>query len=279
MAETKELQQKEVQTSNENVQQSNDNKSNKTIKLIIKRQKDANSQPYEESFEIPYRENLNVIACLMEIRRNPINDKGEKTTPVTWDMNCLEEVCGACSMVINGRARQSCSAIVDQLEQPIRLEPMNTFPVIRDLQVDRSRMFDNLKRMKAWIPIDGTYDLGPGPRMPEKKRQTAYELSKCMTCGVCLEVCPNVTSKNDFVGAQAISQVRLFNLHPSGAMTKDERLDALMDQGGLQACGNSQNCVQACPKGIPLTTSIAAMNRESSFHMFKSFFGSDHKVN
>ena len=279
MAETKELQQKEVQTSNENVKQSNDKKSNKTIKLIIKRQKDANSQSYEESFEIPYRENLNVIACLMEIRRNPINDKGEKTTPVTWDMNCLEEVCGACSMVINGRARQSCSAIVDQLEQPIRLEPMNTFPVIRDLQVDRSRMFDNLKRMKAWIPIDGTYDLGPGPRMPEKKRQTAYELSKCMTCGVCLEVCPNVTSKNDFVGAQAISQVRLFNLHPTGAMTKDERLDALMDQGGLQACGNSQNCVQACPKGIPLTTSIAAMNRESSFHMFKSFFGSDHKVN
>lgn len=96
----------------------------------------------------------------MEIRRNPVNIKGEKTTPVVWDMNCLEEVCGACSMVINGRARQSCSAIVDQLEQPIRLEPMNTFPVIRDLQVDRSRMFDNLKRMKAWIPIDGTYDLG-----------------------------------------------------------------------------------------------------------------------
>ena len=55
-------------------------------------------------------------------------------------------------------------------------------------------MFDNLKRMKAWIPIDGTYDLGPGPRMPEK-RQTAYELSKCMTCGVCLEVCPNVTKQ------------------------------------------------------------------------------------
>ena len=52
-------------------------------------------------------------------------------------------------------------AIVDQLEQPIRLEPMSTFPVIRDLQVDRTRMFDNLKRMKAWIPIDGTYDLGP----------------------------------------------------------------------------------------------------------------------
>ena len=133
----------------------------KSIKLIIKRQDNQDSKPYEETFEIPYKENMNVIACLMEIRRNPVNNKGEKTTPVTWDMNCLEEVCGACSMVINGRARQSCSAIVDQLEQPIRLEPMSTFPVIRDLQVDRTRMFDNLKRMKAWIPIDGTYDLGP----------------------------------------------------------------------------------------------------------------------
>ena len=176
----------------------------KTVKLIVKRQDNQEAKSYEETFEIPYKENLNVIACLMEIRRKPVNSKGKKTTPVVWDMNCLEEVCGACSMVINGRARQACSAIVDQLEQPIRLEPMSTFPVIRDLQVDRTRMFDNLKRMKAWIPIDGTYDLGPGPRIPEKKRQTAYELSKCMTCGVCLEVCPNVTRNNKFIGAQAI---------------------------------------------------------------------------
>ena len=55
-------------------------------------------------------------------------------------------------------------------------------------------MFDSLKKIKAWVPIDGTYDLGEGPRMPERKRQWAYELSKCMTCGVCLEACPNVTT-------------------------------------------------------------------------------------
>lgn len=87
----------------------------KTVTFIITRQDDMNSAPYQEEFEIPYRPNLNVIAALMEIRRNPVNKKGEKTTPIAWDMNCLEEVCGACSMVINGRPRQSCSAIVDQL--------------------------------------------------------------------------------------------------------------------------------------------------------------------
>ncbi|WP_026690581.1 succinate dehydrogenase iron-sulfur subunit [Alteribacter aurantiacus] len=250
--------------------------SEKMIHLIITRQKDGEGGSYKEEFKLPYRENMNVISALMEIRRNPVNANGEDTTAVSWEASCLEEVCGACSMVINGKPRQSCTALVDQLEQPIRLEPMKTFPVVRDLVVDRSRMFDSLKRVKAWVPIDGTYDLGPGPRMPEAKRQWAYELSKCMTCGVCLEACPNVNDKSEFIGPAALSQVRLFNAHPTGAMHKAERLNTLMDgDGGLSNCGNSQNCVQACPKGIPLTTSIAALNRDTTLQSFKNFFGSD----
>ncbi|MDN4527055.1 succinate dehydrogenase iron-sulfur subunit [Fictibacillus sp. NE201] len=249
--------------------------SDKTVKFLIMRQDTPETAPYEEEFELDYRANMNVISALMEIRRSPVNAKGEATTPVTWEMNCLEEVCGACSMVINGKPRQACTALVDKLEQPIRLAPMKTFPVVRDLAVDRSRMFDALKRVKAWIPIDGTYDLGPGPRMPETKRQWAYELSKCMTCGVCLEACPNVNSKSDFIGPAPLSQVRLFNAHPTGAMNKEERLNALMEDGGLASCGNSQNCVQSCPKGIPLTTSIASLNRSTTFQAFKNFFGSD----
>lgn len=246
-----------------------------TVTFIITRQDSPDSAPYEETFKIPYRKNMNVISGLMEIRKNPVNANGEKTTPVQWDMSCLEEVCGACSMVINGTARQACAALVDKLEQPIRLEPMSTFPVIRDLLVDREQMFDALKKIKAWIPIDGTYDLGPGPRMPEKKRQWAYELSKCMTCGVCVEACPNVNDKSNFIGPFALSLPRLYNAHPTGAMNKAERLEALMEEGGISGCSNAQNCVQVCPKGIPLTTSIAAMNRATNLQAFKNFFGSD----
>jgi succinate dehydrogenase / fumarate reductase, iron-sulfur subunit len=250
----------------------------KTVSLIIKRQDSTDSAPYEETFEIPYRPNMNIISALMEIRRNPVTKDGKKTTPVNWEMSCLEEVCGACSMVINGRPKQACSTMVDQLEQPIRIAPMSTFPVVRDLVIDRSRMFDSLKKVKAWIPIDGTYDLGPGPRMPENKRQWAYELSKCMTCGVCLEACPNVNDSSNFMGPAPLSQVRLFNSHPTGEMNKAERLNAIMGDGGLANCGNSQNCVQACPKGIPLTTSIAALNREATVQMFRNFFGSDYSI-
>ncbi len=67
-------------------------------------------------------------------------------------------------MLINGRARMACSALVDKLEQPIRLEPFSKFPVVRDLAVDRSVLFENLKAVKAWIPVDGSYDLGSGPQ-------------------------------------------------------------------------------------------------------------------
>ncbi|WP_028547388.1 succinate dehydrogenase iron-sulfur subunit [Paenibacillus sp. UNC451MF] len=249
------------------------NTTNKKVKFIVTRQDSPESKPYTEEFEVPYRPNMNVISALMEVQRNPVNANGGKTTPVCWESNCLEEVCGACSMVINGKPRQACSALIDKLEQPVRIAPMSTFPVVRDLVINRERMFSALKRVKAWIPIDGTYDLGPGPRMAESKRQWAYELSKCMTCGVCLESCPNVNDKTTFIGPAAVSQVRLFNAHPTGEMNAAERLQTLMEDGGIEGCGNSQNCVRSCPKGIPLTTSIAAMNLDTTKQLFKNWLG------
>jgi succinate dehydrogenase / fumarate reductase, iron-sulfur subunit len=243
----------------------------KTVTLIISRQDGPEGKSYSEEFKIPYRPNMNVISALMEIQRNPQTASGKKVAPVCWESNCLEEVCGACSMVINGRARQACTALIDKLEQPIRLEPMRTFPIERDLIVNRNQMFDTLKRIKAWIPIDGTHDLGPGPRMNELERQMAYEYSKCMTCGVCLEACPNVNSGSPFIGPFAFPQVQLKNMHPTGEMNKDERLDSVMGEGGITECGNSQNCVQVCPKGIPITTAIALIDRASTVRGIKKF--------
>src|SRR3990172_13338354 len=157
-----------------------------TIELKIKRQDGPNVAARWEEFSIPYKPKMNVISSLMEVRRHPYTVQGQKTTPPVWDANCLEEVCGACSMIINGKVRQACSALVDHLEQPIALEPMTKFPLVRDLVVDRRRMFDALKRMHAWIPIDGTYNLGPGPRVDPNMQAGAYSLARCMTCGCCL---------------------------------------------------------------------------------------------
>jgi succinate dehydrogenase / fumarate reductase iron-sulfur subunit len=231
----------------------------KTVQLKIKRQDAPGAPPRWEEFEVPWEDRLNVHAALMAVQRNPKTRAGQKTSPVVWDANCLEEVCGSCTMIINGRVMQACSALVDNLEQPIELRPMTKYPVIRDLAVDRTRIFNDFKRVHAWVDIDGTHDIGPGPRTSPSMADTRYALSRCMACGCCMEACPNYGPQSDFIGAAPISQARLFNQHPSGAMHKDERLQALLDPGGVDGCGNAQNCVQVCPKEIPLTTSIADM--------------------
>lgn len=236
--------------------------------LRVKRQEGASAKPHWEEFHIPYRPYLNIISCLRDIQKSPRTFDGRPTTPVAWDSSCLEEVCGICTMVINGRVRQSCSALVDNLKQPITLEPMRKFPVIRDLLVDRSRLFGHLKRARAWIPIDGTHAPGPGPRINQEDQQENYLLSRCFSCGCCLDVCPQVNERSDFVGAMTINQVRLFNAHPLGKPHATERLEALMGPGGIEDCGNSQNCEKACPVKIPLVSSIVKMNLEVTQHLF-----------
>ncbi|MBS4025990.1 MAG: succinate dehydrogenase iron-sulfur subunit [Clostridia bacterium] len=243
------------------------------IHLKVKLQDNPNASPRWEEFKVLYRPNMNVVSVLMEIQKNPVNAKGEKTPPVVWECNCLEEVCGACTMIINGKATQSCSALIDNLPaEVITLEPLSKFPVIRDLMVDRTKIFDHLKQVKAWIEVDGAYPIGRGPRMNEKDRRWAYEISKCMTCGCCYESCPNFNFKTKFIGPAPIAQVRRFNVHPLGAMNKADRLDRLMGDGGIADCGNAQNCVRACPKNIDLTTSIADMNQDTTVYSIKRFF-------
>jgi succinate dehydrogenase / fumarate reductase iron-sulfur subunit len=245
-----------------------------TIELRIKRQDTPTSAPRWEEFSLPYRPNMNVISCLMEIRKRPVTRQGRKTTPIAWDAACLEEVCGSCTMLVNGKPCQACSQLVDRLgDGPISLAPLTKFPVVRDLQVDRTPMFDALQKVKAWIPIDGTYDLGPGPKMAEGDREIAYAFARCMTCGCCMEACPQYNERSDFIGPAPIAQVRLFNAHPTGKMNAHQRLDAIMGKGGLGDCGNAQNCVEVCPKEIPLTEAFGELGRQTTVLWLKRLFG------
>src|SRR4030065_2211471 len=128
----------------------------------IRRQDGPTSPPYWQEFRIPYRAGHHVVSSLMASREPPVTADGERVAPVAWESNCMEEVCGSCSMRINGRARQACSALVDTLAQPIVLEPLSKFPVVRDLMGDRSVMFATLRRGHAWGEIDGSRDTPPG---------------------------------------------------------------------------------------------------------------------
>ena len=269
-----------------------------SFEVCVLRQDGPGQISYWERHRLVYEREMNVISVLQRIAAQATTKDGKGVAPVAWDCNCLEEVCGACTVLVNGKVRQACSALVDRLleENPgeIELRPMSKFPVIRDLIVDRSRLFRALRKTKCWIPVDGYYDMGPGPLQSRSQQESAYPLSECMSCGCCIDACPQYTkveltqgadesdeqfqSRRDaeydenFLGPHAISQVMLFNAHPTGRMNAGERLDALIDQGGLQICGNAQNCVAVCPKEIPLTTSIARAGRATTLHVIKRWF-------
>jgi succinate dehydrogenase / fumarate reductase iron-sulfur subunit len=247
----------------------------KTFILKIYRGHPGNQ--YFEEFELELTPFANVVSCLMRIQKDPVNIQGTRVEPIVWEQGCLEEVCGSCSMLINGYPRQACTALIEPIiketnNSTITLAPFSKFPLVRDLIVDRSIMFENLKKVHAWIDVDTSYDRGPGPKISPEVQEVMYALSTCMTCGCCVEGCPQVNKTSKFMGPQIIAQVKLFNDNPTGRMQEIERLRPLMGEGGLAECGNSQNCVKVCPKGIPLTDAIAAMGRRITKQIFKDMF-------
>lgn len=115
-----------------------------------------------------------------------------------------------------------------------------------------------------------------------------------MSCGCCLEACPqyglldvrrsegesdsafeakkNAAFDRTFIGAHAMNQVVLFNSHPTGRFNAGERLEAATAEGGIQQCGNAQNCTAVCPKKIPLNDSWGRIGRAATLHFINKFF-------
>jgi succinate dehydrogenase / fumarate reductase iron-sulfur subunit len=243
------------------------------IQFRIKRQDGPDASPYWEEFRMPYAPQHNVVSALMHLRQHPVNAAGKKVRPVAWECNCMEEVCGACAMLVNGTPRQACAALIDELEQPIRLEPLGKFRVMRDLQVDRQRMFDALLKVRAWIEIGGGHDIHRhAPLISPNEQDLRYLFSRCMTCGCCMEACPQFNESSKFLGPAPLAQVRLHNSHPTGIYDREERLHAIMGEGGITDCGNAQNCVKVCPKEIPLTTAIGELGRQTTAQWFRDLF-------
>ena len=168
---------------------------------------------------------------------------GNAVTPIVWECSCLQKKCGACAMVINDRPALACSVRLRELKKPeVTLKPLMKFPVVEDLMVDRSILFENLREMKIWLkgeartePVD--YDM-------------AYEGSRCLQCGCCLEVCPNFYPEGKFFGmASFIPTARLIS-----EMKKEQREEIYKEYRKhiYDGCGKSLACRKVCPAGIDI---------------------------
>ncbi len=227
-----------------------------SIRLRIRRQDGPGQPAHWETREFPRAAGLTVLGALVA--------EGSGA-PVAVEASCLEEACGSCAMLSNGRARMACGTMLEAVadrEGLVTVEPLTRFPLVRDLVVDRSRVGRDLLRVDA--------EMGEA-RAADPVR--AQELAACVACGACMEACPNYGATEarevPFIGAAVLHEARLSNLLGTDKAGRAARLEALMGDGGIADCGNVQNCVKACPKEIPLAESIAEIGRDTTVHAIK----------
>ena len=188
-------------------------------------------------------DNATVATALADMNRQPalVDLDGQAVGRIEWECSCLQKKCGACAMRINGIPRLACDTKLAPLAgRPVRLEPLKKFPVVADLIVDRAALFDNLKAMKAWLDRE----VGLNARATD----TAYEASRCLQCGCCLEVRPNFMPGGAFSGTAAMVPASrlIVELSPS----KREEIYKLYTRRVYNGCGKSLACRDICPAGI-----------------------------
>ena len=223
------------------------------MKIKILRQSSPEAAPRWETFDYSGTRELSVAGLLDHLNYHDdiTDDQGRKTTRIAWDCSCLQGICGACAMVINGQPALACETFLKDLPgDEIRIQPLTKFPVIRDLTVDRSVISENLTRANLYI----------GEYQPDEKQshQHQYDAAKCLKCGLCLEVCPNYVNGNSFFGALFANDCYLVAARSAG---KAAQIKEVYGAHFGNTCSKALSCADVCPMHIPTLASIAKMNR------------------
>ncbi len=238
-----------------------------SLNLRIWRQKDATSAGKFIDYKL---DNISTHMSFLEMI-DVLNEKliANSEDPVAFDHDCREGICGMCSMVINGNPHgPDLSTTTCQLHMrrfktgdTVTIEPFraNSFPVVKDLMVDRSS-FDRIQQAGGFVSVS-TGNAQDANNLPIAKQHAdeAFEAAACIGCGACVASCKNASAML-FVAAK-VSQ---FALLPQGQPERESRAMNMltkMDEEGFGACSNTGSCSAACPKDISLSY-IAKFNRE-----------------
>lgn len=225
--------------------------------LRVKRQRGPESPPFWQEFLCTAEKDASVLSLLEEVNaREVILDRsGEAAEPIDFESGCRQQACGACAMLIDGHPRLACSTFVRELKLKkgrIDLAPLGKFPCLRDLRVDRSPLFADLKRMKLWLQEDAMVD--------RRELPYAYQSASCLLCGCCAEICPNYWPGSAFTGAAVMNQAfRTACQSPPGPARRRLLKENIRD--GQGRCSRTLSCQSVCPLELPLDYIISRSSR------------------
>ena len=235
-----------------------------TLQLARYRPEEEDEPTFEE-YEVPCHKEWVVLDGL-----NYIKDQLDGTLSYRW--SCRMGICGSCGTTVNGEPKLTCATfLTDYAPGPVRLEPMENFPVVRDLVVEMTDFMEKLTTIKPWIVRDEERPLAEG-----EYRQTPEELSKykqysmCINCMLCYAACPVYGLDPEFLGPAVIATAQRYNLD-SRDEGSGERLDLLSLHEGIWACTFVGECTKVCPKDVDPAGAIQRYKLDAALMSLKRF--------
>lgn len=219
----------------------------------IKRQNSPKTPFYWQSFiyDGPTHVTVSAILDALNYTDDLFDIEGNKASRIRWECSCMQAVCGGCAMIVNGKPSLACETYVDNVKgKELVIEPLSKFPVIADLMVDRSIIYENLTKAKAYLENIAKSD--------KKNYNQQYTVAKCLKCGLCLEVCPNYHPGGEFYGAILANESYLID---SQSVDKKPQIIKEYKKHFGAECSKALSCQKVCPVGIETITSIMKMNR------------------
>lgn len=196
-------------------------------------------------FKVPYERWTTVLDVILDAKKHLDHS-------IAVRYSCRQASCGSCGMKINGRPRLACFTKISELDSDVvTVEPMNNYPIVRDLVVDFERMFNTHKKMKPFIVREDseiTTNTKEFLQTPEQVEEY-IQFANCIKCGLCNSACPTMATDSSFLGPQALAQAYRY-VADNRDKGKNERLKIIDESHGIWRCHFAGSCSQVCPKGV-----------------------------
>ena len=240
--------------------------SDNTIKFTIQRYRpETDDEPHFESFDVPWFHETSVLDGLNYIRDNFVPD-------LSYRSSCRMAICGSCAMMINRVPRLACKTFVRDYRDEIIVEPLENFPVERDLVTDISDMIQKVECVQPYI-VPQTPEQPEDKATPQTPQQMAkyHQFSQCIQCGCCYAACPQYKLNKDFIGPAALTMLYRYN-HDNRDANSDVRNRIMGQKKGVWSCTSVGYCSDVCPKLVDPAAAIELGKQESTLDYIKHLF-------
>ena len=224
-----------------------------TLQLRIQRYNpEVDSKPHYEEYTVEADPADRLLDALNQI-------KWHQDGTLTFRRSCAHGVCGSDAMRINGRNRLACKTLVQDVGERVTIEPLQAFPVIKDLVVDMEPFYGGIRAMMPYLVNDDPPPATERLQSPAE-RERFDDTTKCIQCGACTSACP-IWWTSEYIGPAAIVNAHRF-LFDSRDQAQEQRLAILGQHDGVWRCRPIFNCTEACPRGIQVENAIGQVKRE-----------------